>query len=172
MGSLKEWLDGIVTIDANGFPKFIRIPTVDELHAIKPTDAEGMEVLFKLQSYLGLKSPDAMRQANVKYLERFNITPSNPLYQQKLEELNSQVNSNRVLTATSRRITEQAQTLTMLEGKDKHCIYVNEGDDPCDYCLYEGGTEGLYSYFVANDLLPGSQCAGGDSCLCVIIPHD
>ena len=172
MSKLSEWLDGIVKIDENGFPKFIRIPTVDEIKLIKPTDPDGMETLFKMQSYLGLKSPESMRQTNVKYLERFNITPSNPLYQQKLDNLNSQVNSNKVLTATSRRVTEQAQTVTMLEGQDKHCIYINEGDAPCDSCLFLNGEQGLYSYFVSNNLLPGDQCYGGDNCLCILVPHN
>lgn len=169
---LNEWLDGIVKLDKNGIPVFIRIPTVAEIASIKPTDLEGMNVLYKLQSYLGLKSPEAMRQANVKYLERFNILPSNPLYAQRLADLTTEVNSNRVLTATSRRITEQAQTETMLQGEDKICVYVNEGDNPCDSCLFINGETEKYSWFVSNNMRPGDQCLGGDNCLCVLVPID
>lgn len=169
MPSLKEWLDGIVSIGADGIPVFTRMPTVDEIARIKPTDPEGMEVLYRLQSYLGLSSPDAMRQANVEYLNRFNITPSSPLYAQRLNDLNNEVNSNKVLVGATRRITQQAETATMLENKDKVCIYINEGESPCTSCEPIGGTVEKYSWFVENNLLPGDQCLGGNSCLCRLL---
>ena len=171
MAALKEWLDGIVTIGSDGLPVFTRIPTVAEIAKIVPTDPEGMEVLFKMQSYLGLASPDQMRQANVQYLNRFNITPSSPLYAQRLNDLNKEVNSNATVTATARRVTQQMQTATMLDGDDRVCVYVNEGDAPCDSCLFLNGEVGKYSYFVDNNLRPGEQCLGENRCLCQLIPH-
>lgn len=167
---LNEWLDGIVKLDTNGIPVFIRIPTVAEIASIKPTDLEGMNVLYKLQSYLGLKSPEAMRQANVKYLERFNILPGNPLYAQRLADLTTEVNSNRVLTATSRRITQQAEVTTALQGENKKCVYVNEGEAPCSSCEFQNGETEPYTWFVSNNMRPGDQCLGGDNCLCRLIP--
>lgn len=171
-GSLKEWLDGIVTVDDNGFPIFKRLPTAAEIASIKPTDIEGMNTLYRLQSYLGLSSPEAQRQANVQYLARFNITPQSPLYAQRLNDLNKEVNSNRVIVATSRRVTQQAQTAVMLDGKNQSCIYINEGDAPCDSCLFLNGEQGTYQYFVENNLLPGDQCLGGDACLCQLVPYN
>jgi hypothetical protein len=166
-----EWLDGIVTINANGFPVFKRMPTVAELKQIVPTDPEGMAVLHRLQAITGFESAEGIRQAQVQYLTRFNITPSNPLYAQQLQNLNESVNSNRVIVATARRNSERMQTATMLEGKDKQCIYINEGEDPCSSCDYLAGETGPYSYFVENNLRPGDQCLGGDNCLCVLIPN-
>jgi len=168
----KEWLDGIVTINKDGFPVFKRLPTAEEIARIKPTDLEGMNTLYRLQLYLGIKSPDELRQANVQYLARFNITKDSPLYAQRLNDLNNEINSNRVLVATSRRITEQTQTRTMLEGKDKQCVYVNEGDAPCDSCLFLNGEQQAYSWFVENNTRPGDQCLGGDNCLCILVPID
>jgi hypothetical protein len=170
MPNLIEWLDGIVTIDSNGLPVFKRMPTVEELHRIKPSDPEGQVVLHRLQAMMGNESAEQIRRAQIKYLERFNITPSSPLYQQQLANLNTTVNSAKVLTATSRRVTHDSQLATMLEGKDKTCIYINEGEDPCDTCEPLGGQVEKYSWFVENNLIPGEQCLGGLSCLCILVP--
>lgn len=171
-GQLETWLDGIVTIGDNGLPIFKRLPTAAEIASIKPTDLDGMNTLYRLQSYLGLSSPEAQRQANVQYLARFNIVSTSPLYAQRLADLGNEVNSNRVMTATSRRVTQQAQTATMLEGTNQKCIYINEGDAPCDSCLFLNGEQGTYQYFVDNNLLPADQCLGGDNCLCQLVPYN
>jgi hypothetical protein len=172
MPTLTEWLDGIVKIGSDGFPVFKRFPTVAELGRIKPSDPEGQIVLHRMQAILGHESAEQIRRAQIKYLERFNITPNSPLYAQRLNDLNKSVNSSKVLTATARRTSQQMQTATMLEGKDKQCIYINEGIEPCESCLFLNTEQGTYSYFVENNLRPGDQCLGGDNCLCQLVPYE
>lgn len=160
-----------VFIGEDGFPVFVRTPTAAEIARIVPTSKDGMAILHGYQALLGFENPETIRRAQVKYLERFNITPSNPLYQQQLTNLANEVNSNRVMVATARRVTEQSQTWTAIEGNvQQECIRVAEGPDPCDNCIPLNGEQGTYQYFVSNNLRPGDQCLGGDNCLCVLIP--
>lgn len=164
---------GFVTISAGGTPIFKRLPTADEIKLILPTDPDGMKILFGFRTELGLQTPSQLMTAQAKYLESFNITPSNPLYQQQLANLSSTVNSNRVLVATARRTTETAQTLTAIGGDFNHLVIrVAEGEEPCEMCEELNGETGTYSYFVANDLTPGSQCLGGSNCLCTLVPYE
>lgn len=73
--------------------------------------------------------------------------------------------------AMSRRVHQQTQTLVTLDGNlDKECVYINDGENPCDPCLNLGGTQMKYSEFVNNNMMPGDRCLGGNRCLCTLLP--
>lgn len=166
-------LESFVELGPDGFPIFNRLPTVDGIAAIVPTSKEGMATLHRYQALLGHESPETIRLAQVKYLERFNITPTNPLYKQQLANLANEANANKVLVATSRRITEQAQTMEMVNGDtSQEMIRIAEGPDPCENCISLNGETGTYKYFVDNNMRPGDQCVGGGNCLCQLIPYE
>jgi hypothetical protein len=53
---------------------------------------------------------------------------------------------------------------------DVNCVYVNEGDNPCEECAAIGGEEMTLSEFESSNMMPGDRCLGGDNCKCVLIP--
>ena len=165
-------LDDYVFISPDtGLPVWIQFPDASDIAQLKPSNPDDVAVIHRISALIGLETPSQLRRAQVKYLERFNIRPDNPLYQQQLENLASEANSNRVLVATARRNTERAQTLTALAVTGANeLMYINEGEDPCDNCLPINGETGDYNYFVSENLRPGDQCLGGDNCLCVLVP--
>lgn len=164
---------GFVTIGPDGVPIFKRLPTADEIRRFLPSDPNDMKVLYALRAELGLQTPTQLMTAQAKYLESFNITPSNPRYQQQLANLSKTVNSNKVLVATARRTTEATQTFTAIGGDYNHLVIrVAEGEAPCEPCEELNGETGTYSYFVKNDLTPGTQCYGGLNCLCTLVPYE
>ena len=171
--AIKIEADNFVTIDqATGLPVWVKYPTVEELQSIVPTDPEGMKLLHRMEAAIGFQDPVRLADAQTKYLERFNITPGNPLYKQQLADLSNTVNSNKVLVATVRRNTERAQTADMIRatGGNPQLIRIAEGEDPCESCLPLDGETGTYEYFVSENIRPGDQCRGGDNCLCILVP--
>jgi hypothetical protein len=160
-----------VQLDENGFPIFIEPLNIDDLLRMRPSNTDDIAAIFEYKALYGLESPEQIRRAQIKYLERFNITSDSPQFAQQMEQLSTEANSNRVMVATARRVAEQQQTNAALGGRvDVVCVYVNEGPDPCDACLVLNGEEAPYSWFVSTSSRPGDQCYGGDNCLCTLIP--
>jgi hypothetical protein len=154
-----------------GLPVWVEFPSAADIAALKPSNPQDMAIIHRLSALLNLTTPADLRKAEVKYLERFNITPSNPIYKQQLQRLSEESQSNKVMIATARRNTERAQTLVALTVTGaRELMYVNEGPDPCEACLPLNGETGTLQYFENNNIRPGDQCLGGDNCLCQLWP--
>ena len=159
-----------IELDENGNPVFIDVIPDDALRLIKPT-GDDIDKVHEYRQVYGLEDPQAMRQFEQQYLQRFNLTPDNPRYMAALEQLANESNSKKVAVAQARRTAQRVETITALDGyMGGTCVYVNDGPDPCDNCLALSGEEKPYIEFVANHELPGDQCFGGDLCMCVIVP--
>ncbi len=172
---VQEWLDGWVSIDPRtGFPVFKRNLTVREISSILPTNPDGLAQLHHMRVFLGMENANTILQKQTKYVERFiNITKDNPLYNQQLNAMVNDVNSNRVIVANARRVTERLQTSTAFgNDPDRKGVYVNEGEKPCDPCLALNGEVATQQEFTDNNMRPGDQCLGADNCLCIIIPFN
>ena len=157
--------------DAQGNPVFIEPPDYSFIQAALPSNPDAMADLFEYHLDFGLSTPSQLRRAEVKYLERFNLTPSNPGYQEALERLAKESNSKRVLVASARRIFQHTRTIEAANGDmKKKAMYVNDGPKPCAECVSLGGKVHSLKWFAENNAQPGDRCLGGDNCLCDLVP--
>ena len=160
-----------VELDSRGFPIFIEAPDADFVRLLKPTNPTDMAVIHNMLAVYGLENPTSIANAQLSYLARFNVTPDSPNFKTALEQLSTEANANRVLTAQARRISQSVETITAVNGNiNQKFVYINDGDDPCDNCLELNGEEGTYAELANQGKLPADRCLGGDNCLCILVP--
>jgi hypothetical protein len=160
-----------VELVKDGYPIYIEAPTADYVRTLKSKNYDDMQTIHNYLSVYGLENPTAIANSQLSYLARFNITPDADNYQTALEQLSIEANSNRVLVAQARRASQSVETIVATGGDlNKQCVYINDGDNPCDNCLELNGEEMKYTEFVDEGKLPGDRCLGGDNCLCILVP--
>ena len=158
---------------SNNVPRTIpRMPTHSQIRNMDHRNPDDVEALSMVLYRFGLTNTPTEGIANhAKYLDRFRgLTSDDPNF--TIEKLRlAEADSGRALLGQARRITQRWETLENIGGNpDQVCIYINEGDDPCEECLPLGGEEAPYSWFVTNGNLPGDRCLGGDLCQCSLTP--
>jgi len=151
-------------------PARVPMPDADDLRAFGTSDTAELNTV--IERYGLSNTPDAMLEQQSKLLERFNATAGTQLYDTQLTTLKEGM-EGRVLLAQSRRVSQQYETLVLLDGDlNKLCIYVAEGDDPCDGCAPLAGEEGTAAQLKAEGIWPGEQCYGDGMCQCQIAVFD
>ena len=145
------------------------VPGLDTA-SLKELGTEDIGTLNNVVGKFGLtNSPEQMLDMQSSMLQAFSSRPGSPMYETDLMRLKEGM-EGRVLLGQSRRVSERFETLTAIDGNmSQEMIYLNEGDDPCDGCAPLGGETMTYAEFIQNDMLPGSQCYGGDLCLCQLM---
>lgn len=158
-----------VKLDNDGQPVFIKPLTTDDLAGFNSKDPEQVSKMSDLLISRGLSDPVALRQAQTKYLERFNIGPSDDRYEAEMERLAE--NSSRFMLGEARRIAEREQTLQEINGDlTQNVVYIAEDDEnTCDECPELNGEEGTYISLAQANMLPGDRCEGGNNCRCIIV---
>jgi hypothetical protein len=164
-------MEDVVRYDAEGRLSGINPLPVDLLESFQSKDLGQVAKLNQIfDAYTGRDPIDA-RQATAKWLERFNITTSDPRYQVEFDRLIESGASNKAVLAESRRAGERSELLHAADGNlDVNCVYVNEGENPCEECAAIGGEEMTLAEFEDANMMPGDRCLGGDNCKCVLIP--
>ena len=158
-------------LDANGIPVILKVPTHEDIRDIVSKDAKSLKSLMGLLVDWDLEDPNELRRFQMQYLQRFNITPGEPRFEEAYQRLAEESNSKRVVVAHARRKYQIAQTIAASSGNlNQEGIYINDGDDPCDECLALGGEQQPISWFAENNAMPGDRCLGGSNCKCTLIP--
>ena len=164
-----------VEIGPDGFPIFIEPPSPELLRALKPS-INQLEIT-QLKTLYGLDDPAKMLQAQIKFLDRFGITPGTRgiEFNAALEQLSGTVASNKVVLGEARRISESTFTNAILGGNyasSQELIYSAENDEPCPNCAALDGETGTYAELAAQGILPEVQCYGGSACQCKFWPYE
>jgi hypothetical protein len=163
----------LVTLDADGRQTNIRGLTADTVRSFDGRDPEQVARMSRVMDLYEGRSPIDAREATARWLERFNIPPTDPRWQAEFDRLMEGGDLNRAVVAEARRIAEMGELITMTDGDlGTKCVYVNEGPDPCDECLPLGGLVMTLGEFEAEGLMPGDRCLGKDNCLCQLYPFD
>ena len=152
---------------SDNIPRSVPVPTAEEVRQM--STSERWEVA---QRYGWLPPAESEMDMQRQYLARWDIRKGDPRYETEMERLAGAEKKQHLLAAT-RRAMERHETLVALDGQlDKDTVYINEGDEPCEECEPLDGDIMPYSERVANGLLPGDRCLGGNNCLRVLMVVD
>jgi hypothetical protein len=162
-------IDSDVIIDEEGKPVFVKPLTTDALSGFSGTNPDHVALMNEYLNSAGMSDPVKLRQAQSKYLERFNITPDDPRYEAEMERLAE--NGTRFMLGEARRVAERQQTMHEINGDlTQNVVYIAEDDEnTCDECPELNGEEGPYIQLARNNMLPGDRCEGGNNCRCIIV---
>jgi hypothetical protein len=151
---------------SDNVPKRVGMPDLDDLRSIGTLSDEDITAMnYTLERYGFVNTPDKVLIEQTKYMELWGLDGDASRYAETMK--------GKVLLGQTRRISEKYETLVLIDGDTStQMIYGNEGDDPCDGCLPLGGETGTYAEFVAEDMLPGSRCFGGNLCQCVLMAFE
>lgn len=150
-----------------GIPELARVPSPHEL-TVPRTPEQSAEMDRLVHRYMNGRTPDVEMKARAQFLTRYGITPGDPRWAVEQDRLmNGQ--RGRIQVGMARRLTERYETLSAAGGDmAAMTIYIAEGDDPCEECIALAGEEMPLGERIAEGLMPGDRCLGGDACQCGI----
>lgn len=148
-------------------PSSVSLPT--------PVEMRGMDAsqLAETLSHYGMSpTPDVQVDLASQYLERFNITSTDPRWEREMERLTGDMERLPLLGA-ARRATERYETLVAADGElDKESVYLAEGADPCEECLELAGDVMTLRERIDSGAMPGDRCLGGTLCQCAVAIYE